>query len=82
MRKPEGGIEEMEREIQPVINDYPGNYISKINIEYQILENPSDFVKSMSRQRRRLLITLAMFQLGWKPWNGNPNKEVRSFVRE
>ena len=79
---PKKAIAKMKDEIGVILSGYRGNYISKLSIEMMLLENPSEFIKSLSKQRRRLLITLAILQTGaWGPWSGAKNREIRAFVR-
>ena len=78
-----GAIQRMHHELLPIISQYEGNYISKRNIVDYLLEKPSPWVAGLHPTYRGRLITMTMTQqMGWRPYSGTKNKEVRSFVRK
>jgi hypothetical protein len=71
----------MKLEIQPILRQSRDrHFISKLNIEDALLENPSPFIQALSQQRRRLLITRAMQKSGWVRYSESP-RAVRTFMR-
>jgi hypothetical protein len=74
-------VQKMQHELLPIISEYDGRFISKANLTYYLLQQPSPWIADMSPNYRGRLITTAMFGMGWRAYSGKKDKAVRSFVR-
>ena len=77
----------LEEEVRAILSRYEARYISRANLHFMLMENPNDYLISLSRQARMKEITMTMKRLGWKPYSfqgggaKNRNRCVASYIR-